>query len=205
MGDPRRFSKKFARPFKVWDETRIEEEKELLKTYGLKNKKEIWKTETMLRRFKGQAKNLIATRGLQAEKEKQQLLARLAALGLTSQTADLDTVLGLTIKDLLSRRLQTLVYNRKLARTISQARQFIVHEQITVKGKKVAVPSYLVKKEEENAITFAPESPLASETHPERMIKQPGTPTDTEIAGETVVKEKTETEVKEEKTVKVET
>ena len=195
MGDPRRFRKKFARPFKPWDEKKITEDKELLKTYGLKNKKEIWRTETMLRRFKGQAKNLIATKGPQAEKEKHQLLARLASLGLTSQTADLDTVLGLTINDLLSRRIQTLVFNKKLARTIAQARQFIVHEQITVKGKKVAVPSYLVKRDEEDAISFAPESPLANETHPERMVKQPGTPTDiekTEIAEEAVAKEKIE-------------
>ena len=199
MGDPRRFGKKFARPFKTWDETRIAEEKELLKDYGLKNKKEIWRTETMLRRFKGQAKNLIATKGPQAEKEKHQLLARLASLGLTSQTADLDTVLGFTINDLLGRRLQTLVFNKKLARTIEQARQFIVHEQITVKGKKIAVPSYMVKRDEEDAISFAPESPLASETHPERMIKQPGTPTDTETAEEAkeaVAKGKTEPEVK---------
>ncbi len=198
MGDPRRFSKKFARPFKIWDETRIAEEKDLLKTYGLKNKNEIWRTETMLRRFKGQAKNLIAIKGPQAEKEKQQLLARLASLSLTSQTADLDTVLGLTINNLLDRRLQTMVFNKKLARTIGQARQFIVHEQITVKGKKVAVPSYLVKRDEENEITFAPESTLASETHPERMIKQLGTPTDTETAEEAkeaVVNEKAEAKV----------
>ncbi|MBI2141714.1 30S ribosomal protein S4 [Candidatus Woesearchaeota archaeon] len=195
MGDPRRFGKKFARPFRLWDETRIAEEKDLLKAYGLKNKNEIWRTETMLRRFKGQAKNLIAMKGPQAEKEKQQLIARLISLGLTSQTADLDTVLGLTINNLLDRRLQTLVFNKKLARTIAQARQFIVHEQITVKGRKTAVPSYLVKRDEEDAITFAPESPLASETHPERVIKQPGTPTDTEAAQEAkeiVAKEETE-------------
>ena len=147
MGNPRTFKKKFARPFKPWDETRLAEEKKLADTYGLKNKKEMWKTETMLRRFKAQAKKLIATRGQQAGKEKQQLLARLASLGLISQTADLDAVLGLTIKDLLNRRLQTLVHGKNLARTVSQARQFITHEHIIVKEKKIAMPSYLVKKD----------------------------------------------------------
>ncbi len=190
MGDTRRFKKSFARPFKPWDDTRIDEEKKLTKNYGLKNKKEIWKAESMLRRFKAQAKKLIATRGTQAELEKQQLLTRLKSLGLTTETADLDTVLGLSISNVLSRRLQTIVYNRKLARTISQARQFIVHEHIAVKGKKIAIPSYLVRKEEEEAITFSPESAIASEMHPERVQKKPETPTEPE---EVKVKEVKET------------
>lgn len=186
MGDARRFKKSYARPFKVWDETRIAEEKALLKDYGLKNKKEIWTAESMLRRFKSQAKKLIATKGQQAEKEKRQLLARLASLGLTSQNADLDTVLGLTISNLLNRRLQTLVYNRKLARSVSQARQFIVHEHISIKGKKIAVPSYLVRKGEEETISFSPESQLSSEMHPERMQKKVETPTEAPAKAEEV-------------------
>ena len=180
MGDTRRFRKIFARPFKPWDETRIAEEKTLLKTYGLKNKKEIWKAEAMLRRFKAQAKELIATKGLQAEIEKGQLLGRLASLGLTSQNADLDTVLGLTINNLLDRRLQTLVYNKKLTRSPDQARQFIVHKHIIIRGKKIAVPSYLVRKDEEDTITYSPESSLSNEIHPERAPKKIETPTDTD-------------------------
>lgn len=178
MGDPRRFKKTYARPFKPWDDTRIAEEKILLKDYGLVNKKEMWKAESLLRRFKAQAKKLIATRGPQAELEKQQLLTRLASLGLTDQNANLDTVLGLTINNVLNRRLQTFVFNRKLARTITQSRQFIVHEHITVSGRKIAVPSYLVRRNEEDAITFSSESSLASDMHPERGQKKPGTPAD---------------------------
>ncbi len=196
MGDTRRFDKSFAKPFKPWDDTRIEEEKKLLKDYGLKNKNEIWKAEAMLRRFKAQAKKLIATRGTQAALEKQQLLTRLKSLGLATETADLDTVLGLTIKDVLNRRLQTIVNNKKLARSISQARQFIVHEHIAVKGRKIGVPSYLVRKEEEDAIMFSPESAIASEMHPERAQKKPGTPTDAVATEEKETKEKAETEPK---------
>ncbi|MBI2175955.1 30S ribosomal protein S4 [Candidatus Woesearchaeota archaeon] len=196
MGDTRRFDKSFARPFKPWDDTRIDEEKKLLKDYGLKNKREIWKAESLLRRFKAQAKKLIATRGKQAELEKQQLLTRLKSLGLTTETADLDTVLGLTIKNVLDRRLQTVVHNRKLARSIGQARQFIVHEHINVSGKKIGVPSYLVRKEEEEAVTFSPESAIASEMHPERAQKKPETPTDTVATDSKEDKEKAGTEVK---------
>ncbi len=195
MGDTRRFDKSFARPFKPWDDTRIDEEKKLLKDYGLKNKKEIWKAEFMLRRFKAQAKKLIAARGTQAELEKQQLLIRLKSLGLTTETADLDTVLGLTIKDVLNRRLQTIAHNKKLSRSITQARQFIVHEHILVGGKKITVPSYLVRKEEEDAINFSPESAIANEMHPERVQKKPEAPTDTESVAEEK-KDATKAEVK---------
>ena len=199
MGDTRRFKKIFAKPFKAWDETRIAEEKALQKNYGLKNHKEIWMAISMLRTFKTQAKKLIAARGQQAEKEKQQLLTRLMSLGLTSPGADLDTVLGLTINNILDRRLQTLVYNKKLSRSIGQARQFIVHEHVLVNNKKIAVPSYLVRKEEEETIAFADESALSSMTHPERMQKKPETPTDTES-----VESKAETKETKEPAAKVE-
>ncbi|MBI2550705.1 30S ribosomal protein S4 [Candidatus Woesearchaeota archaeon] len=195
MGDTRRFKKSYTRPLKVWDDARIEGEKKLTKGYGLKNKKEIWKAESMLRRFKAQAKKLIATRGKQAEKEKQQLLTKLASLGLTTQNADLDTVLGLTMSNILDRRLQTIVNNKKLARSITQARQFIVHEHILVGGKKVSVPSYLVRKSEEDTIAFSPASKLSSDMHPERVQKQAATPTDAEAeAAETEVKAESKTE-----------
>ena len=119
------------------------------------------------------------------------------SLGLTSQAADLDTVLGLTINNILDRRLQTLVYNKKLSRSIGQARQFIVHEHILVNNKKIAVPSYLVRKDEEEAIAFADESALSSLTHPERMQKQPETPTDSEsVETEAEAKETKEPEAK---------
>ncbi len=187
MGDTRRFRKSFSRPFKPWDDVRIAEEKTLSTDYGLKNKRELWKTTSILSMFKAQAKNLIASKGPQAELEKQQLLGRLASLGLTSKDADLDTVLGLTINDLMNRRLQTIVFKKKLSKTIKQARQFIVHEHILVNEKKIAVPSYLVKKDEEEAIKFSSESQLANEMHPERVQKQ-ATP---EVAEEP--KEKAET------------
>jgi len=190
MGDSRRFKKSYARPFKPWDDVRIAEEKKLRKDYGLHNKKEAYKAEAMLRQFKAQAKKLIAARGAQADKEKQQLLTRLLSLGLTTESADLDTVLGLTINNILDRRLQTLVYNKKMARTIAQARQFIVHEHVMVNGKKMTVPSYLVKKDEEGTITFGAESALASEDHPERAKKPVAVPVDTETVNEEAKEEK---------------
>ena len=171
MGDPRRIRSKYKRPVHPWQLARIEEEKILLKDYGLKNKKELWKITSKLKNFAKQAKKLIAARGPQAELEKKQLLNKLARLGLIKKGASIDDVLSITIKDLLERRLQTIVYRKKLAKTIKQARQFITHEHIFIGGKKISTPSYLVPVEEEETITFDPTSNLANPEHPERAQK----------------------------------
>ncbi len=49
-----------------------------------------------------------------------------------------------------------------LAGTIYEARQKIVHGHIQVKDKKIDAPSYIVKKEEEDLISFTAKSPFKS-------------------------------------------
>mgnify|MGYP000424446651 CR=1 FL=1 len=169
MGDPKFPRKKYETPSHPWEAERIGREKEILHKYGLKNKREIWKAETFLRRIREQARRLLAMAGEeQAEKEKEKLLKRLAKLGILPENASLDDVLALTIEDILARRLQTLVYLHGLAKTPKQARQFIVHGHIAVDGRKVRVPSYLVEKEEEDKISYSYSSPLNDELHPMR-------------------------------------
>ena len=46
---------------------------------------------------------------------------------------------------LLERRLDNVVYRLGLARTRPQARQFVSHGLIQVDGKRVNIPSYIVK------------------------------------------------------------
>ena len=77
MGDPKKQRKKFSAPHKRWSKERIDEEKELTKEYGLKNKKEIWKSESKLRNFTRQAKRLISITTKQAEREKEQIILKL--------------------------------------------------------------------------------------------------------------------------------
>ena len=169
MGDPKFPRKKYDTPSHPWEGERIKREHELVEKYGLKNKRELWKAETFLRRIREQARKLLARAGEeQAEKEKEKLLKRLAKLGILPENATLDDVLALTVEDILARRLQTLVYLHGLAKTPKQARQFIVHGHIAINGRKVRVPSYLVKKEEEDHITYSYSSPLNDELHPMR-------------------------------------
>ena len=49
---------------------------------------------------------------------------------------------------LLERRLDTVTYRAKFAMTVFSARQLINHGHIKVNGKKVNIPSYLVKAED---------------------------------------------------------
>ena len=49
---------------------------------------------------------------------------------------------------ILESRLDTIVYRSKLAPTVFAARQLINHGHIKVNGKKVNIPSYLVKEED---------------------------------------------------------
>ena len=152
MGDPRRQRKKFATPMHPWQKERIESERQILKDYGLKRKNEIWKMDSLLRKFLGRAKTIIALRTAQSEVEKKQLLGRLTRLGLLKQDAKVEDVLNLTLKDVMNRRLQTLVVRKQLARTMTQARQFITHENVSVGARKITRPSYLVAVDEENHI-----------------------------------------------------
>lgn len=155
MGDPKKHRKKFSKPPHPWQKERIDAEKELVKQYGLRRKYEIWKMDSLLKKFLNRAKTLIAQRGQQAEMEKRQLLERLSSIGLLKKDSKAEDVLNLTLKDIMERRLQTLVHRKQIASTMLQARQFITHEHIAIGSKKITAPSYLVSINEEPHIKLA--------------------------------------------------
>lgn len=177
MGDPKKNRKKYQKPGHPWQKQRLEEESRYIKEYGLKNKKEIWKAQSKLRHYGEQAKQIVRLTGEQADNEAEQLISNLQNLGILAQNATLNDVLTLTSKDLLERRLQTMLVKKGLARTLSQARQFVVHGHVCVGTRKVTVPSYLVKISEEDEIGFAQNSSLVDLEHPERNIATKDTET----------------------------
>lgn len=171
MGDPRRLTKKYSGPKHPWRANRIAEESQLVIEYGLKNKTEIWKASSELTHMQQQAKKLTASRGKQSEKETAQFMERLSRIALAKEGRKLVDVLSLTTKDILERRLQTQLVRKGMAKTMDQARQFIIHGHVTVKGKKVTRPSYQVTVIEESMIGFVPTSAVASADHPARQIE----------------------------------
>ena len=168
MGDPRKKRKKYTTPSHPWQKERIDTEKTFVRDYGLKNKKEIWKMESFLKSLFAQIKRVIREQTKQSEIERQQLLIKVNSLGLLEQGGKIEDILSITTKEILGRRLQTLVFKKNLARSMKQARQFITHKHIYIGEQPMTIPSYLVTVEEEAAIKFRPASKLSSLDHPER-------------------------------------
>jgi small subunit ribosomal protein S4 len=146
----RRIRKKFKRPKKPWDSKRISDEKTLMKTYGLRTKRELWRTQEILRQFRRRARDLIAVEYPERQKV---LMDRLVKLGMLSKEAELDDVLALEITSILDRRLQSLVSKRRLATSPMHARQLITHGHVFVGARRIKFPSYLVTSEEEGRIS----------------------------------------------------
>jgi len=145
----RRIRKNYKTPIKGWDKERIERERETVKTYGLKKKREIWRSETVSRKFRRLARELAA----KTDKEKEKALVdKLVRYGLLSEGNTLDDVLSLTTEKFLERRLQTILVRKGICTTPKQARQVIVHGHITINGKRIVYPSYLVQRAEEDKI-----------------------------------------------------
>ena len=127
-------------------------------TFGLKTKRELWKSRTELSRLRHQARSLLAVRQEVREKEEPILMHSLSRIGLVEKTATLDDVLNLEIENLLARRLQTIVFKKFFFKTPYQARQAISHGHVLIGDRVINRPSYVVKVEEEDSIKLTPES-----------------------------------------------
>ncbi len=150
MGDIRRKHRKFTRPRQLFNRSRMDEENILVEKYGLKNKREIWKAKTKISSIRRRAKNLIG----HSENERQKFFDKLNNLGFNIK--QISDILALTEKDLLDRRLQTIVFKKSLSNTPKQARQLITHKHILVNGSVVNSPSAWVDKKNESKIELKP-------------------------------------------------
>lgn len=139
----RKLTPKFESPRRPWDKARIEKEKIVLSEFGLRRKNEIWRAEQVLRNFRRQARELIASRDTKREQE---LIGKVNRMGLIETTAKMEDILALKLEDLLNRRLQTVVKNAGMCQTVKQSRQIIVHGHIAVNGVRTRFPSYIVKR-----------------------------------------------------------
>ena len=173
MGYPGKNHKQYEKPTRKFEKERQAEEVRLLVTYGLRNKREVWKAQMVLRRFRRAARDITAMgpAGVDPkiiETKKRQMLGHLERMGFLGADSDIGNVLSLKVEQQLERRLQTIVYRKGLARSPKQARQFVTHGHIMVGGRKVTIPGYQVSRSEEGQVSYAAHSPIANEVHPER-------------------------------------
>ena len=158
MGDPKTSRRVWQKPKRPLNYDLIMDELKTLGTFGLKTKRELWKTQTELSRVRLQARSLLALRQDERERKEPILMQSLSKIGLVNEDSTLDDVLNLQVTDLLSRRLQTIAQRKLYFKTPYQARQAIVHGHIMIGDNVVTIPSYIVKTEEETKIHLIPES-----------------------------------------------
>ncbi len=141
-----RKGKGYVRPKKLYEKSRINEENVLVSRYGLKNKREVWKTIAKVSYYRRRAKSLAKS----TPEEQEVLFSKLKALGLKANS--IADVLALNVEDILRRRLPTIIAQKGLAQTVRQARQMVVHKNVIIEGNVVNIPSYLVSLDEESKI-----------------------------------------------------
>ena len=174
MGYPGKNHKSYQTPKRPWEKSRIEAETRLVIEYGLRNKREVWKAQEHLRKYRKAARNLLAIGSSAAHKDvydskKEELISHLQRAGLLGPDANIDDVLALKVQTQLERRLQSIVYRRGLARSPKQARQLITHGHIAIAGRRVNIPGYQVTRTDEAQIAYSGTSPLVSDSHAEKV------------------------------------
>ena len=159
MGDPKLPRRAWRKPKRPLNYDLKMDELRLLGLFGLKTKRELWKARTELSRVRNQARSLLAL-GRDVREEREPVLMRsLARIGLVGDGSTLDDVLNLDVRNLLERRLQTIVMKKLSFRTPYQARQAVVHGHIMIGDRVVTIPSYTVDVGEESSVRLLPGSP----------------------------------------------
>jgi small subunit ribosomal protein S4 len=155
MGDPPKLRNKYARPKRLWDAERLEHDGTMKKEYGLKCMRELWVMDSELRKYRREARRLLSLSEADRKRDERQVLSKLVRIGLLKDGSAIDDVLGLSVKGLLERRLQTLVVRKGLAKTMMQSRQLITHGFISLGGRRVQTPGYIVDTKQEPTLAYA--------------------------------------------------
>ncbi|MBI3859933.1 MAG: 30S ribosomal protein S4 [Thaumarchaeota archaeon] len=155
MGDPKKARKTFSRPRSPWRADQLAQELYLLGTFGLRNKRELWKAQTNLSSVRKQARTLLAATEQVRLREEKKLLDSLRRKGLVAEEASLDDILSLTVEDVLGRRLQTIVYRNGMAVSPLNSRQLVVHGHVRIGERVITIPGYVVRRDEEGMIQLS--------------------------------------------------
>eukprot|EP00514_Thraustochytrium_sp_LLF1b_P001468 CAMPEP_0184528718 /NCGR_PEP_ID=MMETSP0198_2-20121128/11946_1 /TAXON_ID=1112570 /ORGANISM="Thraustochytrium sp., Strain LLF1b" /LENGTH=186 /DNA_ID=CAMNT_0026920593 /DNA_START=431 /DNA_END=992 /DNA_ORIENTATION=+ len=149
--------------FFLLNATALDQELKLCGEYGLRCKREIWRTQLVLSKIRAAARYLLTLDPKDPKRifEGEALLRRMVRYGLLAEDENkLDYVLQLTTQRFLERRLQTKVFKQGLAKSIHHARVLIKQRHIRVGKRMVNVASFMVRTDSEKHIDFAFTSPL---------------------------------------------
>ena len=171
----RNFSKTRKAPRRSFEKERIDEELKLCGEFGLRAKKECWRTKLVVAKLRKAARMLLTL----DEKDPRRLFEGSAILRqcrrigvLDENQMKLDFVLSLSTQNFLERRLQTQVFKQRLAKSIHHARVLIRQRHIRVGSQVVNIPQFCVRVESQKHIDMAPGSTLINGASPGRNLRK---------------------------------
>merc|ERR1712183_947593 len=145
-------------PRRPFEKEKLINELRLIGSYGLKNKREVWRLQLTLPKLRKAARVLLTLPEKDPRRlfEGEALIRRMVRLGLLDRSErKLDYVLGLTLSQFMERRLQTLVVKRNIAKSVHEARVLIRQRHIAVGRQMVNIPSFMVRKSSEGQIQLS--------------------------------------------------
>jgi len=163
---PIRSKKTYNRPKKMFDKKIMDEEQALVKKYGLKNRREVWKAGFAIGKIRDIAKKLIGA----SDEDKEKFVKQQKEKGFPVET--IADVLALNTEDYLKRRLQSILVNKGLCTKPKQARQFITHKHISINKNIINAPSHLTTADEEKEISMDIALPAKKLTKEEEELLQ---------------------------------
>ena len=172
----RNYGKTCEPPRRPYEKERLDQEMKLLGEYGLRCKREIWRSQLALAKVRSAARKLLTLDEKDPKRlfEGDALIRRLVRYGVLAEDEQrLDDVLRLSTQRFLERRLQTKVYKLNYAKSIHHARTLILQRHIRVGKQLVNSPQFLVRTDSEGHIDFALHSPYNPATgRPGRVARK---------------------------------
>ena len=175
----RNHSKTSVKPKRPFEKERLDSELLLIGKYGLKNKREVWRTQYLLTRIRKAARELLTLEPNDPRRlfEGQALIDRMMRIGVLDKNENqLDYVLSLTTQKFLERRIQTIVHSNQFSKSIHQARTLIFQKKIALsKGSRyqiINIPFFVVRKENETKIINLPNKEGESRTKKRTKAKK---------------------------------
>jgi small subunit ribosomal protein S9e len=160
-------------PRRPFEKERLDLELTLCGEFGLRNKAEIWRVQLALAKIRKASRELLTLDEKDPKRlfEGEALLRRMVRFGLLDNSEkDLDNILQLTTRQLLARRLQSVVA-AKHAKSVHHARVLIRQRHIRVGTQMCNIPSFLVRMDSEKHIDYAATSPFSGNGIKGRLAK----------------------------------